>query len=83
MMKLKKAIGIVFHKLLDRKTAVNPITQYFYPDCYKFTLDSCRRWNMDVFFISPMQCNISNNSIPKGTSIKFHYVINGKRIENN
>ena len=52
-MKFKKALGLVFHKLFDWKTATNPLTNKFYPKLYNFKLLSLRKKTTMIVFTIP------------------------------
>lgn len=63
-MNLKQSIGLVFHKLLDWKTIINPLTDRLYPELYNFKLLSKRKKTTMLVFITPTIEGIDRQIIP-------------------
>lgn len=54
-MKFKQFIGLIFHKLFDWKTIVNPITSKYYPQLYQVKLLRIRKIHNHIILITPFE----------------------------
>ncbi|MFX0173740.1 MAG: hypothetical protein ACFE9L_17805 [Candidatus Hodarchaeota archaeon] len=90
-MKLKQAIGVVFHKLLDWKTVVNPITAHWYPQAYVLSHRK-RKLYKHYIWTSPMMTEIDRDfdyrpvfppfNIPKDKFNKVEFIFKSRPQDN-